>query len=196
MLRSLRVAFASLACVAALGSAAAAQFGVPLNHSDPKLEAVTIREVVARYCRLDYAGARLNTADWGKLRPLVGWPTNPDYSLFMATSRFDVDAEPVPEQHGKYQVTVHYRLLGRYDLSEGYSQEFANQVEDVLYVVSEVNGDWRITEAEPGYPHPSRAAALQWLNKKLAEAQDPMAKSIYQHAVEQLQSQKSSPLAQ
>jgi hypothetical protein len=62
-------------------------------------------------------------------------------------------------------------------------------------VVSEVNGDWRITEADPSYPHPSRAAALQWINKKLAEAQDPAAETIYQSAIKQLQSQTSSPFA-
>jgi len=195
VLRSLRFSFISLACLTILAIDALAQFGVPLNHTDPKLEPVTVRELVARYCRLDYAGARLNSTDWVKLQPLVAWQANPDYSLFMATSRFDVDTDLVPE-HGKYQVTVHYRLLGKYYMSEGYSQESANQVEDVHYVVAEVNGDWRITEAEPNYPHPSRAAALQWLNKKLAEAPDPVAKTIYQHAVEQLQAQKATPLGQ
>ncbi len=112
----------------------------------------------------------------------------------MTTSRFDVDNEPVAG-HGKYEVTVHYRILGRYDLSEGYSQESANQIEDVRFTVTEVNGEWRISEAEPGYPHPSRAAALQWASKKLAETQDPATKVIYQRAVEQLQTQKSNPLA-
>jgi len=195
VLRLLRLAFISLACLTVLAAGAEAQFGVPLNHTDPKLEPVTIRELVARYCRLDYAGARLNSADWVKLQPLVAWQANPDYSLFMVTSRFDVDADLVP-QHGRYQVTVHYRLLGKYDMSEGYSQESANQIEDVKYIVAEVNGDWRITEAEPNYPHPSRAAALQWVNKKLAEAQDPVAKITYQHAIEQLQSQKATPVGQ
>ena len=112
----------------------------------------------------------------------------------MPTSRFDVDNEPVSE-HGKYQVTVHYRLLGRYDLSEGYSHESANQIEDVRFTVSEVNGEWRISDADPGYPHPSQAAALQWMSKKLADAQDPATKMLYQRSVEQLQAQKSNPLA-
>lgn len=194
MLRFLRLTFVSLACLMTLCPKGWAQFGVPLNHTDPKLESVTVRELVARYCRLDYAGARLSPSDWGKLQPLVTWQANPDFSLFMVTSRFDVETEPVLE-HGKYQVTVHYRLLGKFDMSEGYSQESANQVEDVQYVVSEANGDWRITEAEPGYPHPSRAAVLPWLNKKLAGAKDPVAKTIYQNAVELLQAQKSAPLA-
>ncbi len=112
----------------------------------------------------------------------------------MVTLRFDVDPEPTPE-HGKYLVTVHYRLLGRYDMAEGYSNESANKLQDAQFVVSEVSGDWRITDVNPNYPHPSRAAVLQWLNKKLADAQDPATKLTYQHAIQDLQSQKSSPFA-
>ena len=126
---------------AATAVGASAQFGVPLNHEDPKLEAVTIRELVAKYCRMDYAGARLSPADWPKLQPMVAWNANPDYSLFVVTSRFDVD--PILGlEHGKYPITVHYRLVGRYDMAEGYSEESPNQIQDVQFVVSDVNGDW------------------------------------------------------
>lgn len=184
-----------LAFVAVVVARADAQFGVPLNRNDEKLEPVAVRELVARYCRLDYAGARLSPTDWPKLQPLVAWPANPDFSLMMVTSRFDVDADPVP-QHGKYLVTVHFRLLGKYDMSEGYSQKPASAVEDVQFVVAEVNGDWRIAEAEPNYPHPSSSALLRWLNKNLDETQDPAAKVIYRQALERLQSQKTPAAAQ
>ena len=173
---------------------AVAQFGVPLDHTDARLEPATVRELVARYCRLDYAGARLNPADWQKLQPVVSWTSNPDYSLFMITARFDVDTDDVPE-HGKYVVVVHYRLLGKFDLAEGYSLDSANHVEDVRYTVAEVNGEWRITNVEPGYPHPSKAATLQWVNGKLAAAKDEASKMIYQNALDRLQLQKVSPLA-
>ncbi len=186
-----------LVCVLSLLTAASAcgQFGVPLNRSDQQLEPVKIRELVAQYCRLDYAGARLNAADWPKIQPMVAWRSNPDFPLFMVTSRFEVSAE-ADSDHGKYSVTVRYRLLGKYDLAEGYSQDSSNPIESVLYNVSEVNGEWRITEADPSYPHPSKAATLQWLNRKLSETSDPVAKTIYQHALESLQAEKSSPVAQ
>jgi len=174
---------------------ASGQYGVPLGQKDPKLEPVQIRELVAQYCRLDYAGARLNSSEWSKIQSLVAWRSNPDFPLFMVTSRFDVSDE-VDSTHGKYEVSVRYRLLGKYDLTEGYSQDSSNNVETVRFVVSEVNGDWRITEAEPNYPHPSKAAALQWINQKQSEASDPVAKTIYKRALESLQAQKSSPLAQ
>jgi hypothetical protein len=173
---------------------AAAQYGVPLAHTDAKLEPATVRELVAHYCRTDYAGARLNPADWPKLQPIVSWRENPEFTLFMVASRFDVEAE-LGFEHGKYEVMVHYRLLGKFDLAEGYSEDLSNQIQNVRFVVSEVNGDWRITEIEPSYPHTSKAAALQWVSQKQAEAQDPVAKTIYQHAVDLLQTQKASPLA-
>jgi hypothetical protein len=175
--------------------AASGQFGVPLNHSDAQLEPAKIRELVAQYCRMDYAGARLNPADWPKIQPVVAWKANPEFSLFMVTSRFDVNSE-VSSERGKYSFTVLYRVLGKYDLAEGYSQDSTNRVESVRFTVAEVNGEWRITEAEPNFPHPSKAAALLWISKKLAETSDPVAKTIYQHALDSLQPQKSSPLAQ
>lgn len=190
MLRLARLAFVSLAFLVAGFGSAEAQFGVPLDRNEPKLESATARELVERYCRMDYAGARLNPADWPKLQPLVAWRSNPEYPLMMVTSRFDVDQEPVLE-HGKYSINVRYRLLGRYDLAEGYSSTSASAVEDVQFVLAEVNGEWHITEVEPSYPHPSRASILQWLNKKLAETQDPVLKLTYQHAVQDLQPTKS-----
>jgi hypothetical protein len=110
----------------------------------------------------------------------------------MLTARFDVDTEAVPEHGNKYSVVVHYRLLGKFDLSEGYSTESANHVEDVRYTVTEVNGNWRITDAEPGYPHPSSAATLQWLNGKLAAAKDEASQTIYQNAISRLQTSNAS----
>jgi len=172
-----------------------AQMGVPLNHTDPKLEEVQVRELVAQYCRMDYSGGRLSPAAWGKVQPLVAWPTNPDYSLFMVTSRFDVDND-LGYDHGKYVALVHYRLLGKYDLAEGYSQDARNQIENVRFVVSEVNGEWRITEIDPAYPHPSKMASAQWVSQKLAQATDAMHKMIYQQALEKLQAPKAQPPAE
>lgn len=189
-----RLAVVTHAFVLLVAIGASAQFGVPLNHSDPKLEPVTVRELVARYCRMDYAGARLVASDWPKLEPMVAWRTNPDFPLFMVTSRFDVDAD-LGLEHGKYRVVVHYRLLGKYDMTEGYSEETLNQIQNVLFTVAEVNGDWRITGAEPNYPHASKTAAVQWLSQQLSATQDAMAKTIYQHALDQLQAQKVTPLA-
>ena len=182
------------AVISLISTAAWSQFGVPLNRSDQQLETVKVRELVAQYCRLDYAGARLNPSDWPKIQPLVAWRANPEFPLFMVTSRFDVSTQIDPDR-GKYVVTVIYRLLGKFDMAAGYSRDSSNQIETARYTVSEVNAEWRITEADPSYPHPSKAAAVQWINKKLAEATDPVTKTLYQHALDSLEADKSSPLA-
>jgi hypothetical protein len=192
---SKRVTFVLLALLLSAGVSAEAQFGVPLGRTDPKLESVAARELVARYCRVDYAGARLYSSEWPKIEPLVSWRSNPEFPLMMVTSRFDLDQEPTLE-HGKYLISVHYRLLGKYDMAEGYSNESANTIQTVQFVVSEVNDDLRIIDIEPSYPHISRAAVLQWLNSKLAGAQDPASKVMYQHAVQDLQPKGSVPPAQ
>ena len=188
MLLRLRSAILVFLVLAGVAIGLRAQMDMPLSHSDPALEPATVRELVARYCRTDYAGARLNPNDWPKMQPLVSWREDPEFPLFMVISRFDVSAE-LDSQRGKYGVTVHYRILGKYDLAEGYSQEAGNQVREVRFTVNQVNNDWKITDTEPNYPYVSKAAAVQWVNRKLAEASDPVARTLYENALKQLQGQ-------
>lgn len=186
-----------LAAFASLVSALAyAQFGVPLNRDETHSQPARIREMVAQYCRLDFEGARLDPQDWPKVKPLVAWHNNPDFPIINVISRFTIDDQPVTER-SKYLITVHNRLIGRFTVGEGFSRETAGSVEDVVFTVAQVNGDWRITDIEPNYPHPSRAVMLKWLNSNLAKAQDATSKTIYQHAISDLQTAASpSPLAQ
>ena len=97
--------------------------------------------------------------------------------------------------HGKYTVTVHYRLLGRFETGIGYSREPANSNEDVDYTATAVNDEWRIDDAAPNFPHPSRAAMLKWLNDQISTTPDAAAKNLYQEAVQKLQAQSGSPFA-
>ena len=158
-----------------MGSAALAQFPLPLGRVDQDTKAQQIRELVSKYCRLDYDGARMGPQGWPKLQPLVWWKTNPDYTQMNVISRYTVETAPVLA-HGKYTITVHYRLLGRFETGIGYSPEVANSNEDVDYTVTAVNDEWRIDDAEPNFPHPSRAAMLKWLNDQISTTQDPAAK--------------------
>jgi len=169
-----------------LAPSAPAQFGVPLDRDESRAQPAHIRELVAKYCRLDYEGARLGTQDWPKIGTLVTWRTNPDYPLVNVISRFTIDQDPVFE-HGRYAVGVHYRLLGRFNVGEGYSKDAANSNEDVVFTVAQTGGEWRITEVEPNYPRPSKAATLKWLNDSLAKAQDSAAKVVYQQAIGELE---------
>lgn len=177
-----------------LGSAALAQ-NIPLPSGRGEVpKAEQVRALVSKYCRLDYGGARLDPQSWPKLQPVVWWKTNPDYAQIDVVSHYTVESEPVLT-NGKYSVTVHYRLLGRFEKGIGYSREPANSNEDVDYITTAVKDEWRIDDAEPNFPHPSRAAMLQWLNDQISATQDPAAKNLYQEAVQKLQAQSASPFA-
>jgi hypothetical protein len=124
----------------------------------------------------------------------VWWKTNPGYSHMDVISRYTVETSPVLT-NGKYTVTVHYRLLGRFEPGIGYSREAANSNQDVDYTVTAVNDEWRIDDADPNFPHPSRAAMLKWLAEQISTTSDPAAKNLYQQAVQKLQAQPASPFA-
>lgn len=175
-----------------LSASSFAQFGIPVgNHDDARAQPARVRELVAQYCRLDYEGARLSSQDWPKLQPVVAWRSNPDFPIINVISRFTIDDQPVAD-HGKYLINVHYRLLGRFTLGEGFSKDAASSIENIAFTVGQVNGDWRITDVEPNYPHPSRAAMLKWLNDNLSQASDATAKTIYQHAFSDLQAPRDT----
>jgi hypothetical protein len=183
----------SVVLLFAVGSAAQTQdIPLPSGRAEPRAE--QMRELVSKYCRLDYAGARLDPQSWAKLQPLVWWKANPDYTQTNVILRYTVETAPVLT-HGKYTITVHYRLLGRFEPGIGYAPEPANSNEDVEYTVTAVSSEWRIDDAEPNFPHPSRDAMLKWLNDKVNTTQDAVAKGVYQRALQQLQAQSGSPFA-
>lgn len=153
-----------------------------------------VRELVSKYCRLDYEGARLDPKMWPKFQPLVAWTAPQPFTKINVIARYTVEAEPV-EDHGRYAVTVHYRLLGTFDPALGYVREPEGTIQDVYYSVISQNTEWRISDSDNPLPHPSRAAMLKWLNQQISTTQDETMKGRYQNALEHLQQQSGSPFA-
>ena len=179
----------SSCCLSAQGT-----LPVPVGRADQDTKSADVRELVSKYCRLDYEGTRLDEQGWAKVEPLVSWKSNPEYAEINVIARYTVDPEP-PSSHDKYTVTVRYRLLGSYNLATGYAPEGPGAVQTVDYTVTDTNGNLRISDSENNLPHPSRAAMLKWLNEKLSTAQDDAAKRRYQEALRLLQAQPASPFA-
>lgn len=169
-----------------------AQFGIPTQAPKVTNEA-DVRNRVGQYCRLDYQGARLSDQDWQKLKPVVSWSSNPEFPLIDVVSRYDIGTN-VAETHGKWHVTVTYHMLGRFNLGQGYSTEVVGSDKEVEFTVQEVNGELRVTDVEPNFPHPSKASMLKWLESKQAAA-DLNNKVIYDHAIKDLSAQSGSPFA-
>ena len=179
----------SACCLVAQGT-----LPMPLGHVEQDTKSADVRELVSKYCRLDYEGARLDGQGWAKVQPLVSWRSNPEYAEIDIISRYEVETDPTAN-HGKYTVAVHYRLLGSYALSTGYAPEAPGAVQTVEYTVTDTNGELQITDSENSLPHPSRTAMLKWLNDKASATQDEPAKKRYQDALRQLQAQPASPFA-
>ncbi len=169
-----------------------AQFGIPTQLPKQTKEA-EIRNKVGQYCRLDYLGARLNDQDWPKLKPVVNWSSNPDFPLIDVVSRYDIGSN-VTQEHGKWHVTVTYHMLGRFTLGQGYSTEVVGSDKEAEFTVQEINGELKVIDLDPNYPHPSKAATMKWLESRQAAA-DPSTKVIYDEAVKALSAQSGSPFA-
>jgi hypothetical protein len=169
-----------------------AQF--PINTQKPVEDATPsqVRTLVSNYCRLDYEGGRLDPKMWTKFQPLVWWTEAPKYTQIDVVARYVVDSEP-ESRNNKYVVSAHYRLLGTYDLVNGYVPEPSGTMQNVDFLVSSENTEWRIGDAENTFPHPSRAAMLKWLNEQIATTQDAPTKQRLQRALTEVQAQPASP---
>jgi hypothetical protein len=171
-----------------------AQFPVPTQRPQEDTTGAQLRELVSRYCRLDYEGGRLDPTSWPKFKPLVWWNSAQDFTKINVVARYTVDSEPI-EDHGKYSVMVHYRLLGTFDPALGYVREPEGTIQDVYFSVTSQNTEWRIADSDNPLPHPSRAAMIKWLTQQISTMKDDSLKERYQNALDHIQQQSASPFA-
>ena len=189
---SIRRAVIVAAFLLSASSVVFAQFPMPTQRPQEDTQPAQLRELVSKYCRLDYEGGRLDPKMWPKFQSLVWWTSPPPFTKVDVIARYNVDPEP-SEDHNKFSVTVHYRLLGTFDPGLGYVQEPEGTIQDVYYSVTSQNTEWRISDADNTLPHPSRAAMLKWLTDQVNTAQDATMRSRYQNALDHLQQQSGSP---
>lgn len=167
---------------------------MPTQHPQEDTQPAQIRELVSKYCRLDYEGATLDPKLWPRIQPLVWWKSLPEYTRIDVIARYTVDPDP-SLNHNKYTAEVHYRLLGTFDMTTGYAPEPHVSNQDVAFVTSLDNTEWRISSDENTVPHPSRTAMLKWLGEKISTTADEATKARYQSALDQLKAQSASPFA-
>jgi hypothetical protein len=120
--------------------------------------------VLSNYCRLDFAGARLQPEGWVRFKPFTTIRANPEYTRITIVSRFDVES---PSQPSDY-LTVNYQKVGFYQQGEGYTP--AVETDQVEFRVQERNGDLLVTGVTPDTPHVSARAAIAWMNLLLRDA--------------------------
>jgi hypothetical protein len=191
---SIRRAVIVTAFLLSVSGSVFAQFPMPTQRPQEDAQPAQMKELVSKYCRLDYEGGRLDPKMWTKFQPLVWWTSAQPFTKVDVIARYTVDPDP-SEDHGKYAVTVHYRLLGTFDPGLGYVQEPAGTIQDVYFSVTSQNTEWRISDSDNTLPHASRAAMLTWLTQQINTAQDATMKARYQNALDHLQEQSGSPFA-
>ncbi len=167
---------------------------MPTQRPSEDLTSVQMRELVSRYCRLDYEGGRLDPKAWSKFQPLVWWSSMPEVTKVNVVARYTVDPEPSID-HNRASISVHYRVLGTFDPALGYLREPEGTNQDVYYSLTQQNTEWRIADADNTLPHPSRAAMLKWLAQQVSTASDETVKARYQSSLDTLQQQSASPFA-
>jgi hypothetical protein len=123
--------------------------------------------LLSNYCRLDFAGARLQPDGWVRFKPFTSMRANPEFTRIMIVSRFAVEA---PSQPSDY-LTVNYQKVGSYQQGEGYTP--AAETDRVEFRVQEQNGDLLVTGVTPDTPHVSARAAIAWMNLLLGDAKTP-----------------------
>jgi len=165
----MRCRLISLLILLSCTAAAPAQFnpgpqpGVKLRgRSASDLDAAQ-RVLLSNYCRLDFAGTRLQPEGWVRFKPFTSMRANPEYTRVTIVSRFDVES---PSQPSEY-VTVNYQMLGFYQQGEGYTP--ALETDRIEFRVQEQNGNLLVTGVTPEIPHVSARAAIAWMNLLLGD---------------------------
>jgi hypothetical protein len=149
------------ASVAQLGSAP--QSGVKLRgHSFSELYAAQ-KTLLSNYCRLDFEGARLESAGWARFKPYTSLRANPEFNRVVIVTRFNIET---PEQPGE-ELNASYQTVGFYQEGEGYTASASS--DQATFRMQEQNGDLLVTEIRPESPHVSPRAAIAWITLRLSD---------------------------
>jgi hypothetical protein len=175
----LSVCLLSTVAVAQYGSSS--QFGVKLGGQSFSDLYAAQKVVLSNFCRLDFAGARLQAGGWESFRPYTSLRANPEFTRILIVTRFDIET---PEQPSE-ELNVHYQTVGSYQLGMGYT--VGSSSEQAEFRVQEQNGDLLVTAVSPEGPHVSPRAALAWMKLLLDDPKtDDLERAHLLDAVSQL----------
>ena len=185
MRRVFRLMFLFCAMLPAFGQIGlSTQSGVPgirLHGRSAADLAAAQKNLLASYCRLDFEGARLDADGWTRMKPLTSMRTNPDFHQVLIVSRYDV----LTNQDHPATVTVNYRVLGIFDLNEGYTTLNTNSTTE--FRTQEQNDELVIVGMSSPLPRVSVQAAMSWMKARLADRELPDSQRVYmESAVKQL----------
>ncbi len=112
-------------------------------------------DIVRRYCSLDASGARLSSAAFKDISPLITWSEEPGWDASTVITGFKISDAAIRGDEAR--VTVQYHKLG--EDSGGFRKE--KGIEEVVFVLVRKEKGWQIREPLI-HPHVDKAAMIQY----------------------------------
>ena len=110
--------------------------------------AETPKEVVTRFCKLDFEGHRLSSASYSQIAPLVMYPDEPGWDTVLGVHKYEIVNQTIEGNAAK--VTVRYEI----DRSWPYEIEIVNKLRNGTFNLNQENGTWKISKCI-GFPRVS-----------------------------------------
>jgi hypothetical protein len=168
----------------ALAFASQAQTGVRIvPRSNAALNAAKI--AVRRYCDMDAAGFRLSRETAARMRAVEVIQEMPQWQGFWVIADYQI--ESARSNSRGILVTVSYRVLGRFELGDGYIPEPNAETVEVQTVAD--GDEWKLAGDNGSLVRPriGRARALKWLQEQASAATNPQDRHTLENAIHALQ---------
>ena len=118
----------------------------------PQIDLTTPRGVVTEFCRLDANGARLSTAAYRKINPLVAWPEEPGWDTAVVIGGYETSKASFDGDGERATVVVSYEVLGVLSGERWYPLERIEPdsifhrfiARQVTYTVEQNGNSWRL----------------------------------------------------
>ncbi len=140
------------------------------------------RDIVEKYCRFDFEGARLTSETWAQGASLVTWEEEPGWDTIVVVSDFEVVS--VKRETNTALVTVNFFVRVRLETAERFVQK--NRTETVTFQLRQTDKDWKI-ESPLIAPHVSARHISQHLKKLIQVEKDPSRRARLLVVLEELE---------
>jgi len=115
-------------------------------------------DVVKEYCRLDSQGARLSSANWPRVAPLVSWEEEPGWETATIISRYRIQSTTVRPDHAI--VIVVFRIIGQLEDDKPFASK--RKYETLAFRLERAGDSWKIVRPVAP-PHVSARAMMEHL---------------------------------
>lgn len=111
-----------------------------------------IRNIVEKFCNLDFEGSRLSSKTWSKIRPFIAYEEEPGWDAVIGIRSYNIHSILIDDR--KANVTVKYDIIRAYPTNFE-SLELKKYETTIINLINK-QGEWLIKDYVP-YPRVSDA---------------------------------------